>query len=78
LLSVHHRIYKTGTMNKMITFFKESYIELVDFVSWPKWQQLQQSTMIVIGASLMLTAVVALMDFVAGGSIMYIYKNFFK
>jgi len=65
-------------MNKIVTFFKESYIELVDFVSWPKWQQLQQSTMIVIGASLLLTAVVALMDFVAGGLMMKNIYNFFK
>lgn len=65
-------------MNKMITFFKESYIELVDFVSWPKWQQLQQSTMIVIGASLLLTGVVALMDFVAGGLMMKNIYNFLK
>jgi len=63
-------------MNKFTSFVKESYQELVERVSWPKWEQLQQSTMIVIGATLFITAIVAIMDFIASGSMKFIYSLF--
>ena len=63
-------------MNKLSVFLKESYQELTERVSWPKWEQLQQSTMIVLGATLFITAIVALMDFVASGSMKFIYSLF--
>jgi preprotein translocase subunit SecE len=63
-------------MNKFTTFVKESYQELVERVSWPKWEQLQQSTMIVLGATLFITAIVAILDFVASGSMKFIYSLF--
>ena len=63
-------------MNKFTTFVKESYKEMMEKVSWPKWEQLQQSTMIVLGATIFITAIVALMDFVANGSMKFIYSLF--
>ena len=63
-------------MNKFGAFVKDSYVELTEKVSWPKWEQLQQSTMIVLGATLFITALVALMDFVANGSMKFIYSLF--
>ncbi|MEO6538835.1 MAG: preprotein translocase subunit SecE [Ferruginibacter sp.] len=63
-------------MNKFAVFVSESYKEMVEKVSWPKWEQLQQSTMIVLGATLFITAIVALMDFVANGSMKFIYSLF--
>jgi preprotein translocase subunit SecE len=63
-------------MNKFTTFLKESYEELTEQVSWPKWDQLQQSTMIVLGATLFITAIVAIMDFIASGSMKFIYSLF--
>ncbi|MBS1742001.1 MAG: preprotein translocase subunit SecE [Bacteroidetes bacterium] len=63
-------------MNKFTVFVKESYKELMEKVSWPKWEQLQQSTMIVLGSTLFITAIVALMDFVANGAMKFIYKLF--
>ncbi|MEO6669559.1 MAG: preprotein translocase subunit SecE [Ferruginibacter sp.] len=63
-------------MNKFTIFVKESYKEMMEKVSWPKWEQLQQSTMIVLGATIFITAIVALMDFVANGSMKFIYKLF--
>ena len=63
-------------MNKFTVFVKESYKEMMEKVSWPKWEQLQQSTMIVLGATLFITAIVALMDLVANGSMKFIYKLF--
>ncbi len=56
-------------MNKITTYFKDSYRELVEKVSWPTWAQLQQTTMIVIGATLFITLVVGLMDLVLIGRV---------
>jgi preprotein translocase subunit SecE len=63
-------------MNKFVVFIKESYQELTEMVSWPKWENLQQSTMIVIGSTLFITAIVALMDFISNGSMKFIYSLF--
>jgi preprotein translocase subunit SecE len=60
-------------MNKIANYFSESYKELTEKVTWPTWTQLQQSTMIVLVATLIITAVVALMDFVAGGALNFVY-----
>jgi len=77
----HFQIFKLPNfqivyMNKFTTFVKESYKELTEKVSWPKWEQLQQSTMIVLGATLVITGIVALMDFVANNSMKFIYSLF--
>ena len=63
-------------MNKFSVFLRDSYKELTEKVTWPKWEQLQQSTMIVLGATLFITAIVALMDFIANGSMKFIYSLF--
>ncbi|MFC0771671.1 preprotein translocase subunit SecE [Terrimonas alba] len=65
-------------MNKITTYFKESYKELTEKVTWPNWDQLQQSTMIVLVSTLVITALVSLMDFVAGGALKFIYNQFFN
>jgi preprotein translocase subunit SecE len=48
----------------------------MDRVSWPKWSSLQQSTMIVIGATLLIIAIVALMDLISNNLLKFIYKLF--
>ncbi len=63
-------------MNKFTDFVKESYIEMTEKVSWPKWEQLTQSTMIVLGATVFITAIVGVMDFIANGSLNFIYSLF--
>jgi len=63
-------------MNKISNYFSDSFKELTEKVTWPTWQQLQQSTMIVLGATLLITGVVALMDFVASSGLNFIYKLF--
>ncbi|MDP4263015.1 MAG: preprotein translocase subunit SecE [Bacteroidota bacterium] len=65
-------------MNKITTYFRESFKELSEKVSWPTWAQLQQSTMIVLVATLVITALVSLMDFAAGGALKLIYNQLFK
>jgi preprotein translocase subunit SecE len=64
-------------MNKLSAYIKDSYKELVEKVTWPTWEQLQQSTMIVLGATLFITALVWVMDVAASFSMKSIY-SFFK
>jgi preprotein translocase subunit SecE len=61
-------------MNKVSVYLKDSYKELVEKVTWPTWEQLQQSTMIVIGATLFITAIVWVMDLVCNASLTQLYK----
>ena len=49
-------------MNKISAYVKDSYRELMEKVTWPTWQQLQQSTMIVLVATIIITAIVWVMD----------------
>jgi preprotein translocase subunit SecE len=64
-------------MNKITGYFKESYQELVERVTWPTWQELQQSTVIVLVATLFITAIVWLMDFSSIQLLKLVY-SFFK
>jgi preprotein translocase subunit SecE len=70
----HKAIEKIKRMNKVSVYLKDSYKELVEKVTWPSWNQLQQSTMIVIGATLFITAIVWVMDIVCNTSFTQIYK----
>lgn len=69
---------KTCDMNKIAIYFRESYKELTEKVTWPNWTQLQQSTMIVLVATLVITALVSLMDLAAGKVLSFIYDQLFK
>ncbi len=63
-------------MNKISNYFSDSFKELTEKVTWPTLTQLQQSTMIVLGATLFITALVWVMDFIAAGGLQFIYKLF--
>ena len=63
-------------MNKISAYIKDSYKEMSEKVIWPNWEQLQQSTMIVLGATIFITAIVGVMDFVANSSLKFIYSLF--
>ena len=69
---------KQHKMNKITHYFKESYKELTEKVTWPNWEQLQQSTMIVLVSTLVITAIISLMDFAAGGALKFVYNQLFK
>jgi preprotein translocase subunit SecE len=63
-------------MKKIASYFRESYKELMEKVTWPTWTQLQQSTMIVIAATIVITALVSGMDLVTNVVLKQIYKIF--
>jgi preprotein translocase subunit SecE len=49
---------------------------LVEKVTWPTWEQLQQSTMIVLVSTLLITAVVGLMDLASNSILKFVYSLF--
>ncbi|MES2374089.1 MAG: preprotein translocase subunit SecE [Bacteroidota bacterium] len=63
-------------MNKIATYFKESYHELLQKVTWPSWTQLQQSTVIVLVATIIITAMVSIMDFSSNQLLRLVYSLF--
>lgn len=63
-------------MNKIQAYIRDSYKELMEKVTWPTWQQLQQSTMIVLVGTLVITGIVALMDFASNNVLKFIYSLF--
>jgi preprotein translocase subunit SecE len=64
-------------MIKIANYFKESYKELTEKVTWPTWPQLQQSTMIVIAATIVITFIVLAMDTVFGNGLKFVYSLLF-
>ena len=53
-------------MSKIGDYVKSSYDELVHKTSWPTFQELQSSAIVVAVAALILALIVFLMDFVFG------------
>lgn len=64
-------------MNKISNYIRDSYKELLEKVSWPNWSQLQQSTMIVLVATLVITGIVWIMDFASASILKFIYNQLF-
>jgi preprotein translocase subunit SecE len=64
-------------MSKITAYVKDSYRELIEKVTWPTWEQLQQSTMIVLAATLIITAIVWLMD-LGIASLLDLFYSIFK
>ncbi len=63
-------------MNKITTYFRESYKELLEKVTWPSWTQLQQSTVIVLVATLLTTLIVWIMDLASSSVLHFVYSLF--
>jgi|MEHZ01.5.fsa_nt_MEHZ011470914.1_7 preprotein translocase subunit SecE len=49
-----------------VSYIKESYSELVTKVTWPTWKELQESSVLVFVASLLIAGVVFVMDWAFG------------
>ena len=59
----------------MFKYFKESYNELVNKVSWPSFAQLQSSTIVVMVASAIFAIVVLAMDLTFENVMEFNYKT---
>ncbi|MFT4678055.1 MAG: preprotein translocase subunit SecE [Flavobacteriales bacterium] len=71
-------------MASMKTYIVESYDELFNKVTWPKWGELQESSVLVLVTSLMISLTVFAMDFIFGvndpawtwdGLLGFLYRN---
>ena len=60
-------------MRKFINYLKESYAELTKKVSWPSWDKLQNSAIVVMVASAILAVVIFAIDFVIEAAMKFIY-----
>jgi len=61
-------------MSKFGNYIQEAYDELIHKVTWPSWEELQQTTVIVLVALGLVTTVVFGMDFAAKNVLEFIYK----
>lgn len=59
----------------MFNYFKESYNELVNKVTWPTFAQLQNSTIVVMVASVIFAVVVLAMDLTFENLMAFVYKT---
>ena len=54
--------------------FREAYEELVHKVTWPTWEELQQTTVIVLVALVIITLIIFGMDFVSERVLKFLYS----
>ena len=66
--------FKTVFMAKFGTYIQEAYDELVHKVSWPSWDELQQTTIIVLVSLMIITIVIFGMDFTSEHVLTLIYS----
>ena len=62
---------------KIIQYFKESYAELMHKVTWPSWEELQGSAIVVMIASFIIAIVISLMDLTFKNMMSGIYHLFY-
>jgi preprotein translocase subunit SecE len=60
-------------MRKFINYLKECYTELTKKVTWPAWDKLQNSAVLVLVATIILAAVVWVIDFAFQHLMEFIY-----
>lgn len=63
-------------MDKVTTFFKEAYDELLHKVTWPKYSELQSSSILVLVASLIFALMIGLFDFGFDNAMTWFYEEF--
>ena len=63
-------------MEKVKAYFLSSYDELVNKVTWPSWEELRSSTIIVLIATLIFAVVIYIMDLGFQTILEFIYQLF--
>ena len=61
-------------VNKLSNYLQETYNELIHKVSWPSWADLQNSSIVVMIASLIIALVVFGMD----ASFQFVFEKFYQ
>ena len=60
-------------MRRFINYLKESYAEMTKKVTWPTWDKLQSSAIVVMVASVIFALMIFAMDFVIEAAMKFIY-----
>ena len=60
-------------MRKFINYLKESFTELTKKVTWPTWEKLQSSALLVLVTTVILAAVIWVIDFAFQHLMEFIY-----
>lgn len=63
-------------MNKIREYIRLSTEELMNKVTWPTWEELQESTVIVMISSLLIALVIYVIDIVSSGALGFFYQMF--
>ena len=63
-------------MQKLIAFIQESVVEMRDKVSWPKYKDLQNSSVLVLVASMIFAIMIGAFDFVFDNTMTWLYGAF--
>jgi preprotein translocase subunit SecE len=63
-------------MSQIITFFRDSYDELVHKVTWPKYGELSNSSILVLVSSLIFALLIGLIDFAFDNLVSWFYEEF--
>jgi preprotein translocase subunit SecE len=63
---------------KLILYIKEAYNELMHKVTWPTWEELQGSAIVVMVASVVIAIVIAIMDVTFRNLMSGIYSMFYR
>lgn len=61
-------------MSKFGSYIQAAYDELIHKVSWPSWDELQQTTIIVLVALVIMTIMIFGMDFVSEKVLTLLYN----
>ncbi len=64
------------TMDTVISFFNVAYDELLHNVTWPKYADLQNSSILVLVASLIFALMIGLFDFGFENAMKWFYNEF--
>jgi preprotein translocase subunit SecE len=62
-------------MANVVEFLKESYVEMTQKVTWPTWLELQNSAVLVLVASIIISLLILAMDESAGNVLKMIYNS---
>ncbi|MFO7755280.1 MAG: preprotein translocase subunit SecE [Bacteroidales bacterium] len=60
-------------MKKIRRYIKESFTELIHKVTWPTWSELQNSTTVVMIASLIIALAIWVMDYAFDNIMSFVY-----
>jgi preprotein translocase subunit SecE len=63
---------------KIVAYLKDTYNELMNKVSWPSWDELQESAILVMIATFIFAFVIALMDISFKKVMESVYQLFFN